>query len=183
MSIGNADTARRLYTHFKGDMDSSKRAPNGFRKVGTGCYRMAVLEKATDVVYKIGSYESNTSEAFNSRRLARLSTRKLGIDLRIPRTRTYTIPNALIPETFRGWNGKQPRENVVAQEYAKGARHTYCMMEDSGWMAHCRCTCKQDICFATVHNLVSEFSWLEDIHSGNILVDKNMTYWLIDLAM
>ncbi len=182
MTIGSLETARMLNTHFSDSW--CRRSPNGFNKVGEGTYRMAVLEKDTNVVYKLGDYQSNISEAYNARRLRRKSTRNLGFVLHIPRTRTYRMPSTRYKRPYRDYD-EVFQHCVVAQGYAgKGTKWTYCASQDD-WMMNvpdCNCYNRSKICFTTVHQRVIEFSGLDDIHCGNILIDRNNEFWLIDLG-
>jgi hypothetical protein len=174
-TIGDLDTARMLSKHFEDRDPYEKRAPRGFNKLGAGCYRTAFLEKATKTVYKIGSYEANRSEAYNARRLRKKSTRNLPFDLYIPHTRTWQVG-----KTTNRFGRSYPL-NVIAQEFAEGAKFTHCDALDT-WIKDVKCNCKSNICFAKIHQMIVDFSDLEDIHSGNILVDKNNVFWFIDLA-
>lgn len=185
-TIGNPDTARALFNYFEGDRYAKRnRAPKGFNFLGAGCYRTAYLEKATNTVYKIGSYSANVSEAANSRRLRRLSQRKLGFEVRIPVTRTYRMPSS---RYFRGrrWHGEDAAgylvpECVVAQEYAPNAKYTDCEASEV-WRDDVVCTCKAQFCYADALSRLGDWSGLDDIHSGNILVDDKNVFWFIDLA-
>lgn len=172
-TIGNRDTALMLHRYF--GKDESKRAPKGFRRIGSGCYRTAYLERATNTVYKIGDYSANVHESAMSRRLRRRSTRNLGFDLYIPRTRTYRVPS--VP-----YRGRHYPECVSAQEFAEGARFTACDAQDS-WMDDVPdCSCKAPLCYAVVLERIIEFSGLEDIHYANVLVDSSEVFWLIDMG-
>ncbi len=179
MTIGNLDTARILFKHFEqDDYGPARPALKGFRKIGSGCYRTAYLEVATDTVYKIGEYDANVDEAYNARRLRRRSTRSLGFRLYIPETRTYAMPSGM------SWNGHSYRRCVSAQEYAANAKATECAAQDD-WMDEvppCNCAGKGPICFAIAHQRIMEFSGLSDIHYENVLIDNAGVFWLIDLA-
>lgn len=175
-TIGSHETALMLHKHFNGDMDNYKRAPKGFRRIGSGCYRTAYLERATDTVYKIGSYSANIHESATSRKLRRKSTRSLGFELVIPRTRTYRTPST------SGWNNRAYPSCVVAQEFAKDSKFTDCDAQND-WMVDIPpCNCKAPLCFAIVHQRIIEFSDLSDIHSSNVLVDRQNRFWLIDMG-
>lgn len=177
MTIGSLETARALHRHFNG-REGSKPAPKGFSYVGAGCYRVVYLERATNTVYKLGNYDSNVNEAYMSRKLARKSTRSLGFELRIPKTRTFRVPNS------SNRYGYSYPVRVVAQEYAGNARSTYCASQDD-WMEDvppCDCKPYSNICWTEVHKRVIEFSGLGDIHGQNILMDTNKVFWLIDMA-
>lgn len=184
MSIGTQETAVALTNHFKPgpypyspyDQNGFKRSPNGFKRIGAGAFRVAYLEKSTETVYKIGMPKVNVRESVNARRLRRKSTRSLGFDLVIPQTTTFRTPNIV------DYVGRPVVNRVVAQEFAKGAKHTYCRMMDFEWHDHVTCTCKNTPCFNEVHRVIGEFTGLLDIHSGNVLMDKKGTFWLIDIA-
>lgn len=176
-TIGDAGTARMLNAHYNGEIDLNKRAPKGFRKVGDGASRLAIVDKSTNVVYKIGDGTNNLIEAKVARRLRKKSTRNLGFELKIPHSRTYQVSN------------DYPHGRIVsyvgAQEFAANASHTYCAVQDNHWMdekQQCNCKRRTPICFSTVHDRVKEFSGIEDIHGLNILVDRNSVFWLIDMA-
>lgn len=178
MTIGDAQTARMLFEHFGRGNELHRRAPNGFRRIGEGCYRTAYLDKKNSVVYKIGSYEANISESEISRKLRRKSSKSLGFTLRIPHTRTYRMP-------ITNQYGNDYPNNVIAQEFAANSNFTYCNSQDA-WMAEippCNCKGRSEICFAEVHDKVASFSGLSDIHGANLLMDKDKAFWLIDMSM
>jgi hypothetical protein len=168
MTIGDPATAKMLAHHFQYRSPELKPAPKGFSRIGAGCYRVALLERATETVYKLGDYDANVMEAFTSRRLARKSTKSLGFTLKIPASRTYRT---------------SPHDRIIAQEYAKGGKSTYCASQDD-WMERTpECDCKRELCFKTVLDRITEFSGLQDIHGSNVLVDSSDTFWLIDMGL
>lgn len=180
-TFGDRDTAMMLYTHFNGESDSNRRSPNGFRRIGTGAYRTAILDKSSNIVYKIGDSGENLSEARNSRRLIRKSTRNLGFNVRIPRTRTFTVPSAMCANSFY-----EGTDRVIAQEYAVGALYAYCSNYNywMGWgrapeLTTCGCI---GVCRGEALSKLVDWSGLGDIHYGNVLVDMDNTFWIIDMA-
>jgi hypothetical protein len=166
MSIGDPTTARRLHVYYGDDCPEIKRAPNGFRRIGAGASRVAILEKSTGTVYKIGDTDANVNEAYTSRKLSRKSTRSLGFDFKVPVTRTYLADHLT---------------RVGAQQFVKG-RSTYCSSQDDWMSVIPDCDCRFTPCFKTVLDRLTEFTGLYDIHGENVLVDKNATFWIIDMA-
>ena len=176
-TFGDVNVAKQIYNHTFGQNTwPPPRAPKGFKRVGSGAYRDAYLHKPSGLVYKVGDYDSNVSESYVSRKLRRKSTRGLGFELYVPRTRTYRMPSY-------AWNdGDAPEPMcVVVQEFAASARHTTCELFD-GWRENRKCSCRQTPCFADILTTIEQWSEVEDIHGGNVLVDKNKTYWLIDMG-
>lgn len=170
-TLGDLTTARTIFKHCTTNLWNDKhmryaRAPVGFNRIGSGISRVAYLHKPSSVVYKYGDKSSNLNESQASRRLARRSTKSLGFDVRIPRTRTYNMAN--------------DHDSIAAQEFVKG-RPTYCRSMDI-WREDVKCTCGSPICFKTVIDRISDWSQLEDIHDANVLVDGNSTFWIIDMA-
>lgn len=145
-------------------------APEGFRKIGQGCSRVAYLEKSTDIVYKVGGLWANRHEADISRRLKRKSTRSLGFDLVIPQTRLWYKD---------AWT---QHKSVNAQTFAKGAKATECAAEAYWDETECNCDKPIGLCYFTAIERVAEWSGLEDVHSNNLLVDKKNVLWLIDMG-
>lgn len=176
-TFGDARVARTLWNYFGGEQPPTggKRTPPGFSKLGAGAYRAAYLHKESQLVYKIGCPISNLQESSNSRRLIRKSTRSLTIDLRIPRTRTYSMP------ALKDW---QDPGNIIVQEYAKGARFAHCdrYLWEGEVFSKKRCSCELAVCAADALAQIFTWSGLEDIHCGNILVDQNNTFWFVDMA-
>lgn len=174
-TIGDRNTALMLGRHFTypdGYMGGFKRAPNGFRRIGDGVYRVAFLERATSTVYKIGDTWSNLNEAKTSQKLRRKSSRSLGFELRVPHTRAWYV----------GSTNPDGESNIInAQEFASGGKNTYCKAQDT-WMDDHPCTCKRNVCYAKVLEAVSEWSGLDDIHCENVLIDKAGVFWLIDMG-
>jgi len=178
-NIGSAVIARALYRHFNGTprtydrMSGSgfKRAPNGFRRIGSGCYRVVYLHKESGLVYKIGDNDANFYEAENASRLRAKSSADLGFELVVPRTRYVTVD-------------ENAGMGMAIQEFAPNARATYCMTQYNwGGVSDYDCTCKRkDVCYGDVHRAVEAWSGLEDIHCYNVLVDRDDRFWLIDLA-
>jgi hypothetical protein len=165
-TFGDSVLAGRLYSRTKnnGSYNNDSPAPKGFKKIGSGCYRVAYLHRPTEIVYKVGSAHTNLEESRNARALSRRSTRGMRFNLHIPRTRTYLMNDG---------------GRVIAQEFAKGAKGTYCSAiygYESG------CSCEREVCFATVLDTIRKWSGLEDIHEKNVLVDKKNVFWFIDLA-
>jgi hypothetical protein len=174
MTIGNIEAARTLHKAIM--VDERNRAPKGFNKIGEGCFRTAYLEKSTKTVYKLGDADINTYEAKMSRRLRARSKRSLGFELIVPETRTFRMPR----RKSRFYDA-MVQDYVVAQEFAEGATYTYCPMMYS-WERHKGCTCKREVCFATIIERVTEWSNLGDIHEANVLVDQMDRFWLIDMG-
>jgi hypothetical protein len=173
MTIGSLHTARMLHEHF--NVNQKSRAPKGFNRIGEGSYRAVYLEKATNLVYKVGNYDANIEEWNNYRALRRKGFKRIGFDLRIPKT--YAYPS------LSHYSGLTGNLGVVVQEFAANASTTYCASSDT-WMDKIPdCNCKSDICFTTVHERINKFTGIEDIHGENILIDKSKTFWLVDLAM
>lgn len=164
--LGDPSTAAMLLNHYSG---VKKRAPKGFRKIGEGVSRTAILEVATGIVYKVGDSNDNENEAFTAALLRRSSNKKFsGFTLKIPFTYPYDLDKGM----------------VLAQEYAANARFTNCSLEDSWFKPDAKCTCKRYSakCFTDIHSEVSDYTGLADIHCENLLLDKNGVYWLIDMA-
>lgn len=178
MTFGSRETATMLFNHYNGDPDLAleRRAPKGFRRIGDGAYRTAILDKANNIVYKIGDYDSNVSESWNSRRLRRRSTARLPFELYIPRTRTYRMKGVQNP-----WGAKWP-QCVSVQEYAQGARPTICAKSRYDYGFERACTCRRPICHSEVANIIADFTELDDLHFNNVLIDRFNVYWLIDIA-
>lgn len=162
-----------LHRHFSDKWAYNKRAPKGFRKVGSGASRTAYLDTAEMVVYKIGGSYDNLDDASMSRVFRRRSTKRLPFNLYIPRTRTYAV----------GYDEDNERDYVAVQEFAANCRPTHCNLF-YGYMRPTRCTCRRGInCHAEPLKAIKEWSQLYDIHGENVLWnEKTRTYWLIDLA-
>lgn len=170
-TFGDAALARTLYDRVNNSYRRS--APKGFTKIVEGSYRKAYLHRESQIVYKVGDNDANRSESANSRRLARLSQRNLGFEVKIPKTRTYRMPNWT-------YGGHAYGSSVVAQEFALGAKPTNCASVD--WWVKRECNCGAPVCYTDVLGAIGEWSRLEDIHSTNVLVDKAGVFWLIDIA-
>lgn len=176
-TIGSDATARALFSYFKGDPYDNrqtsrscfKRAPKGFRRIGSGCYRVAFLDVAANVVYKMGQNHANIAEAENAERLANMPTDTLPFDLVIPATRVVEIDE---------------NASVIVQQFAANARPTDCMtMYNYEGFSNYKCTCKRKgLCFGDMLKTVESWSGLGDIHCYNVLMDRDERFWLIDLA-
>lgn len=171
-TFGDRDVAEALYMgEIKGTI------PERFRLIGSGCYRVAYLDTLENLIYKLGAYDSNVSEAAMARYLSRKSKKGLGFDVRIPRTRTFRMKSYPNPRGYR-----EPT-CVSVQEYAENAHYTYCEAQNT-WMSDVPdCNCGNDPCFAEVLEKITGWSGLDDIHAENVLVDNYEVFWLIDLAM
>lgn len=171
--VGNIASARRIAAYVEADAPMAK--PKGFRYLGEGCYRTAYLEKSTKTVYKVetGGECSNYVEVDNARRLIRKSTRSLGFDLTVVRTRLFDTSSS------SRWG-----TTVNAQEFAIGADITFCEAEAFYMDPVPDCSCRKPfgLCFVEVQNRVKDWSGLQDVHSENILVDKKGMFWLIDMG-
>lgn len=139
------------------------RMPRGFRTLGSGISRQAVL--APDgIVYKVGDEGDNAAEEYNI----------------TDRLSSYTVRGAevLIPQAqvFNGRDGI----SVIAMEFMERARgyRRYCFD-----YYHPRCTAKfQGECINRFYAAVSEVTSIEDIHSDNLLRLGENTFALVDLA-
>lgn len=173
-----------LFKHYRGgECDSeSIRAPKGFRRLGQGCYRTAILEKSTNIVYKVGNSYSNVHEATNYRKVKRKKTDNLGFSLVIPYTRTVRIP--LVKE-YVPMDDHHQRQYVAVQEFTGKAIETECPA-DNEWIDEadriCNCSRLSPICFATVLDRIRDYTGLLDIHSSNVLMDMSRNFWLIDMG-
>lgn len=167
-----------LFKHFKGDPcrnstgnSDFKRAPRGFRRIGSGCSRVAFLERATSLVFKIGDRYANENEVLNAEHLASLA-QPAGIEI--------VIPNTFMVEGY----DNSGYSSVIVQDFAANTRHTHCDAAynfPGSWVTY-RCTCRQSVCFAEVLPVIAEWSGLEDVHGYNVLMDRDSRFWLIDLA-
>lgn len=169
MRYGNKRTAKRLDQIMRRagypDVDEgslSLALPEGFKYLGCGISRIAILHIATGVVYKIGYLEDNENKYDNATRLAskRLNF-NLPVELRIPKTNIHYLENG---------------EVVVTQEYAN-AIPTDC----DAYLGR-TCSCKREVCHEVARNAISHATGITDEHSGIILMDELGRYWLIDLA-
>lgn len=173
-TFGDHATARELWGSYS--VSSPWQSPKNLKLIGEGASRDAYLDKSSNLVYKIGDSEANAYEAYMARRLAKKSKKALGFNLHIPRTRTYRMPDEV-------YGGRLVRSYVTAQEYAANARPTECDMYYQWAQPDAKCSCNHTPCFIAVHEAIAEWSGLEDIHSENVLIDNNDTFWLIDLAL
>lgn len=178
-TFGSREVARDLFEWtIANERDKDmERAPEGFYFLGAGCYRYAYLHTESDLVYKVGTYSENIKESANARRLIRRSTRQLGFDLHIPRTRTYRMRSTM--HEFYGYNMPNC---VVVQEYAPDAQFTECDAIDDWMDITPPCSCNNSPCYADVLREITRWSRLDDIHYGNVLVDNAGRFWIVDLA-
>lgn len=172
-------TAQSLHSAFQ-QRNSYRRmesVPDNFKRIGEGAYRTVFLDEESGIVYKVGNYKCNVSEAAAARKLAKRSTKELSFDLRIPRTRTFRMPS----DATDRYGHKIP-QCVVAQEFVKGAVETWCDLSSYGH-DNPECSCQRHgECFADILTEIEEWSGLFDIHSENVLMDENGVFWIVDLA-
>lgn len=148
-----------------------KRSPKGYRRIGAGCYRTAYLHRESSTVIKIGNNYANECEADNAANLYE-KPRPEGLDIIVPRTTLVKMPDKVI-------RGRSIATNVIVQEYAADARLTHC---DSLYGMRCTCRRPANKCFGPVLRDIEYWSGLDDIHGGNVLMDKHERFWLIDLG-
>jgi hypothetical protein len=181
MTIGNEATAKMLHTYFNGDASSgTRRSPRGYRRIGEGAYRSAILERATDTVYKIGDSWANETEVQTASRLIRKrkAPKRLGFELVIPETQGFRVGKDSYGEDV----------TMVAQQFAKDAKGTWCsatgkILWDSPWGKPCDCKGRNyGLCFGQALKRIKEWTGLGDIHALNVLVDKSGRFWLIDMG-
>lgn len=166
-TIGDEVLATRL--HKRLSTPGIRRAPNGYRKIGEGCYRSAYLHRPTETIYKIGYDYSNRCEAESAAELREQDFSNLSFDLHIPLTTLYPMSHDT---------------SVVAMEFAKGAKPTHCMTQTYSYNREYDCSCKLPggMCFTDIHDEIESATGICDIHSGNVLVTPDLTFWLIDLG-
>ena len=166
MRIGSSATATKLHNYYGDENPEVKRAPNGFRRIGAGCSRTAILEKSTGIVYKIGDTWANEDEASTAVILSKKPSNRLEFKFKVPSTSVWKMRDA---------------SRVVAQRFVDG-RRTWCASLDVWRHPTPKCTCKHTPCFSDVFQTLRDFTELEDIHEENVLLDKAGTFWLIDMA-
>lgn len=146
-----------------------KRAPRGFRRIGSGSYRVAYLHVASNLVCKLEIDNSEASNSMESENAAILADKvfNLPFTLRIPRTVTHRVGGT----------------SVNIQDFAGRASVTYCKVMENWGKVQNPCSCKSNVCFEDVHDKVSKATGLIDIHSENVLINRDtMEFWLIDLG-
>jgi hypothetical protein len=152
--LGNEENARFIRDwyldvmreYYSGDNDRRREAPEGWRRLGAGCYRQVYLHVETSVVYKVehnyrDGWQSNKGEAQNIRKL--MFTR-LPKGCRLPRYQLFRL------------DGKA----VIAMEYFEKLLREFSMYGDSGrdyWTAK-----------TEMLNAVN----LSDMHASNVAVDE-----------
>ena len=152
-----------------------KRAPKGFKRIGGGSYRSAFLHVESGLVYKLGDFKSNKSEAANARKLRSKSPEGLPAELHIVETIALMLPS------HTDYWGGVVRNNCSVQEYAANAKPTQCKRM-SYYSDSERCTCRHEVCNFHMMEAIMRWSGLDDMHAYNFLWD-GVKYWLIDIAM
>jgi hypothetical protein len=158
---------------------------DGWQNLGSGISRTAWL--APDgVVYKYGEPSANKAEVRNSRRLQRDGMRAFleQHNLYIPKTSLYTVPESL--------RGPYSEEYIVAMEYIKPTRRrftcrsmTFKWNPETGYTYPYKCDCARrgrPVCPKDVDKFLQSVG-IADCHSGNILINSDGRYCVIDIAV
>lgn len=152
----------------------------GWKYLGSGCSRNAWL--APDgIVYKYGDTWENNSEVRNVRRLRRENMRA-----------QLAALNVYIPNVTR-YNLSNPREVIIAMEYITGT-HTFLCSAAMGrwtkdsrpnygskWVYDRKCDCNFKVCPRDVTLAMEKFR-ISDMHEGNVIVDANQRFCVVDVA-
>lgn len=147
--IGNIEEARFIRDWYRDYRDSDPCGvgqPNGWRRMGSGCYRVAFLAPS-GVVYKVqhwqnNSYQTNAGEA---EKLRSLMFRKLPQGCRFPRYQLFELEG----------------EGVMAME-----RFNQTMRSISSYSAEGKRL------RALENRLIAALPELRDMHDDNIAVDE-----------
>ncbi len=124
------------------------RTPEGFKRLGSGAYRVAFLSEDSDAVYKIQrsateQHQSNRKEYLN---LRSMMLRKLPKEIRFPK--------------YHLWELDTPGDEVAAMEYLPRLLENFSTIGKDGRFWTARST------------LCRVFPDLWDSHGGNIAVDE-----------
>lgn len=170
------ENAHALYAAYKKNFIKNNgyferfKAPKGYSFVGDGASRVVYRKRGGDFVYKLGYSYENLAEAAAYRRLSRKSTKNLPFKLAFPYTRNFYVDSFDNMKIY-----------VAAQQFIKG-KETNCSLDYNGRGQPYPCNCNNDPCFSHVREAISDFTNIFDMHGGNVLIDKNKTFWVIDMA-
>jgi hypothetical protein len=146
---------------------------NGWSFLGEGCERIAWLSPS-GVVYKVEHDDSgaNKDEYDNIERLMLVPCK----GWRLPRADLFEFSGEI---------------SIIAMEYVVGIKDTLCSSfqydddfsyNDTSESYECDCGSPHGVCTATVWE-ESRIAWnIDDMHSGNILVEEDGTRVLIDVT-
>lgn len=156
------DTAKYLNDYY--DVPRDRRAPKGFKTLGAGSGRVAVLEKATGRVYKIGDAGQNRNESINVKRVKDYIKKNTPpVPLAVPKTKTIDLGE----------------DAVVVMEYIKG-RELTCKY-DNYFDHSCRPGRCYDHVFTKLDSYLSHVMNDPDVHGNNVIL-KGDTFYVIDLG-
>jgi hypothetical protein len=149
--VGRKEEAEFIRDWFR-VMDKHGRAtyqaPDGFKRLGNGAYRVAYLAKDSNVVYKVQwrateQYQSNRSEYLNLRSMMLC---KLPEEIRFPK--------------YHLWELDTPGDEVAAMEYLPKLLQNFSTFGEGSRL------------WAARNTLCRVFPALWDSHGGNIAVDE-----------
>jgi hypothetical protein len=153
--------------YFIGPVRKRPSRPEGWKRIGGGCFRSAWLSP-DGVIYKVehayGSYgQSNSEEYENVVRI--LTGNKSHPYVSIPRVTYYALDG-------RG---------VIAMEYVKGENPGYCHGCGSGYR---HCTTKvRGKCINQIYVEIEKEFGLFDMHSGNVMfIPEQESFVVIDIG-
>lgn len=167
--IGTAQMAERVaqVCHERA-IGNRKRMPKGFRVIGEGCYRVAVL--APDgVVYKWGRHKANSYEVENVKTAhEKPSLKKLKeINVKVPKATLYR-PKSGNKHERDNWSGVEDY-SVVAMPFMK-VKNGGLNNDDGDWPYD-------------LYSKIEDILPVSDLHPENVMICKETGSWvLLDLG-
>lgn len=165
--VGNEKDAMRLATWFydnnpdglKWQEKPKGRTPAGFKRLGSGSYRIAYLHKASNVVYKIDRYVDSHSSMSNSGEVE-------NYPVLVNKVEEKGLTKVKVPQTSgHEFMLDAKRVVVCAMEFIAGKLGT----EDS-------------IHYGSDSYTQYRSCGVSDQHGGNYIVDAENNIWVIDLG-